>query len=179
MRFAEVIVSEIQTDSSLKVFQLFAECVFEPGKASAMHPQSVVLLFNVRRGNAADVRSTRHNGLFHPHNFRRAISDCGFFAEINNGVGFRNLAIVDFPTAETPFHRVNVSVQGIGSHLDAIVETFSKVRDKRLSVIGVTLAHNKGRNNFAVSIQSDERPDIAVGPASAWQKRSAEAFTLP
>jgi hypothetical protein len=35
----------------LKVFKLFAECVREASQTAAVHPQRVILLFNVRSGN--------------------------------------------------------------------------------------------------------------------------------
>ena len=53
VRFHEIVIREIQRDRSFKVFKLLAESVREPGQAAAVHPQRVILLFNVRRGNPA------------------------------------------------------------------------------------------------------------------------------
>lgn len=61
MRLDEIIVAEIQRDRSLKIFKLFAECVREASQTAAMHPQRVILLFNVRRANPIHVRHTGHN----------------------------------------------------------------------------------------------------------------------
>ena len=60
VRFAEVVIREIERDRSTKVFQLLAECVGKPGKPAAVHPQCVVLLLNVRRGNTANIRLARN-----------------------------------------------------------------------------------------------------------------------
>ena len=51
MRFHEVVIREIERNRSLKIFKLFAESVREACQAAAVHPQRVILLFNVRRGN--------------------------------------------------------------------------------------------------------------------------------
>src|ERR1019366_6330149 len=39
MPFAKVVISEIQRDSSLKIFELSAECVRQPRESAAVHPQ--------------------------------------------------------------------------------------------------------------------------------------------
>src|SRR4051794_17573340 len=64
MSLAEVIIREIQRHRSLKVFNFLAERIGETGKASAMHPQGVVLLFNVRSGDAGNDRLPGDNRLF-------------------------------------------------------------------------------------------------------------------
>jgi len=53
--FAEVVISEIERNRSLKVFLPFAEGVREAREASAVHSQRVVLFFNVGSGNAANI----------------------------------------------------------------------------------------------------------------------------
>jgi len=47
MQLAEVVIREIERDRSLKVFQLFTECACEARKASAVHPQCVILFFDM------------------------------------------------------------------------------------------------------------------------------------
>jgi hypothetical protein len=61
---AEVVIREVEGNRSLKVFQLSAEWVREPGKASAMHSQRVVLFFNVRSRNAVNIWQPAHDRLF-------------------------------------------------------------------------------------------------------------------
>jgi hypothetical protein len=46
---AEVAIREIQSHGSLKVFELFAESIGQPGKPTAVHSQGVVLLLDVTR----------------------------------------------------------------------------------------------------------------------------------
>ena len=46
MRFAEIIIGEIERDRSLKVFNLLAESVGQPGQSAAVHPQGYGL-FNL------------------------------------------------------------------------------------------------------------------------------------
>ena len=82
MRFHEIIVAEIQRDRSLKVFKLFTECVGEPSQAAAVHPQRVILLFNVRCANPIHVRHTGHNRFFSSHNFRRTVTASGVLGEV-------------------------------------------------------------------------------------------------
>ena len=76
--FHEVIIREIQRNRSLKVFKLFAESVRQASQSAAVHPQRVILLFNMRRGNPRHVRHAAHNRLFSFHNFRRAIPNGGW-----------------------------------------------------------------------------------------------------
>ena len=90
----EIVISEIQRDRSFKIFNLFAESVRKAGKAAAMYPQCVILLFNVARGNPVNVRRTAHNRLFHGNNFGGAVPNGGGFAERGNGVGFYNLPVI-------------------------------------------------------------------------------------
>ena len=47
MRFHEVVIAEIQGNRSLKILKFLAECICEASQAAAMHPQRVILLFNV------------------------------------------------------------------------------------------------------------------------------------
>ena len=55
VRLAEVIVSEVQGDRTLKVLELFAERVGQTSQATAVHPQRVVLLLDVARRYPAHV----------------------------------------------------------------------------------------------------------------------------
>jgi hypothetical protein len=92
MLLAEIVISEIQGNRSFKVFKLFAESVREARQSAAMHPQRVILLFNVRCRNTVNVRHSAHNRLFSAHNFRRAIPNGRSRAtERGNGVGFYQL----------------------------------------------------------------------------------------
>lgn len=77
VRFAEVIISEIESHRSLKVFKLLAESVRESSKTAAMHTERMILLFNVRRGNAIHIGHTGHNSLFNADNLCRAVTDMG------------------------------------------------------------------------------------------------------
>ena len=45
----------MQRDSGFEIFQLFAESVGEPGKSAAVHPQRVILFFNVACGNQVNL----------------------------------------------------------------------------------------------------------------------------
>ena len=64
MSFHEIILAEIQRNSSLKILQLFAKGIREARQAAAMHPQRMILLFNVRRTNAIHVGHAGDNRLF-------------------------------------------------------------------------------------------------------------------
>src|SRR5208282_4248085 len=58
--FAEVVIREIEGNRSLKVFKLLAESVRQAREPAAMHPQRVILFFNVAGGDAANVRHARY-----------------------------------------------------------------------------------------------------------------------
>jgi hypothetical protein len=58
------VIREIQRDRSLKVFKLFAESVRQTSQTAAVHPQRVILLFNVACGNPANVRHSRNTTVF-------------------------------------------------------------------------------------------------------------------
>ena len=88
VRFAETIVREVERDRSFKICQFFAECVREARQPAAVHPQRMVLLFNLRRANAGNVRHSRNDRLFRADNLCRAVSAGGILIEINNGVCF-------------------------------------------------------------------------------------------
>lgn len=60
MSFHEVVICEIERDRSLKVFQLFAESIRESSKTAAVHPERVILLFDVRRGNTVNIAFREH-----------------------------------------------------------------------------------------------------------------------
>jgi hypothetical protein len=83
MRFHKIIVTEIQCNRSLKVFKLFAESVCEPSQAAAVHPQRVILLFNMRRANPIHVRHTGNNRSFSSYNFRRTVTASRILGEID------------------------------------------------------------------------------------------------
>jgi len=86
MRFAEVVIREIQRNRSLKVFKLFAESVCQTGEASAVHAQRVVLLFDMGRANAFRIRCAHNDVLCRFYNFRQAVAAGGIFIQIRDGI---------------------------------------------------------------------------------------------
>lgn len=88
MSFHEIVIREIERDRSFKILKFFAECIREAGQAAAVHTESVILLFNVRRGNAAHVGHSRHDGLLNFDHFRRAVTDLRVCVDVGECVGF-------------------------------------------------------------------------------------------
>jgi hypothetical protein len=86
----------VEGNRSFKIFQLFAESVREPGQPADVHPQGVVLLFNVRSRNAAFVRVARNDHFFNQHNLRRGIPRRRFFeiTQMRYRVGFYDLPVI-------------------------------------------------------------------------------------
>lgn len=82
VRLDEIVIREIQRDRSFKVFKLLAESVCQASQATAVHPQRVILLFNVRRGDQSHVWRSADCRLFNFHHFRRAIPDGGWRGKI-------------------------------------------------------------------------------------------------
>ena len=73
MSLAEVVIREIKCDCSLKIIKLLAESIGQPRESSAVHPQSVILLFNVRRANAVHNRLANHDRFRHFNDIGGAI----------------------------------------------------------------------------------------------------------
>ena len=82
VHFAQLVICEIETDRSLKVFKLAAESISQPRQAAAVHPQSVVLLFDVACADKFYIGHAVNDRLFSFHNFSGAIPACGFLTEI-------------------------------------------------------------------------------------------------
>ena len=78
-----------------------------------MHPEREILAFDVRCGDATNVRHSGNNGAFNLHHFHRAIPGGSFLTEIGEGVGFYYLAVINL-TAEPAFNRVRIGRQRIG-----------------------------------------------------------------
>jgi len=54
MDFHEVVIRIMQGDRLLEILQFFAEWVREPGQPAAVHPQRVILFFDVRSANTGN-----------------------------------------------------------------------------------------------------------------------------
>jgi len=59
-----------------------------------VHAQRVVLLFNVRRRDAVNVRLPDHHVLFCANDFGGGIPTRRIFVEINHAVGFYDLPVI-------------------------------------------------------------------------------------
>src|SRR6266480_5138279 len=105
MNLAEIVVCEIESNRSLKVIKLFAESVRQTSQSAAVHSQSKVLAFDVRRSNPAHVRHSRNNCSLNLNHFNRAIPTGCVFVEIREAVGFYNLSVVNLAFKIT-FNRV-------------------------------------------------------------------------
>jgi hypothetical protein len=64
----------MQRNRSFEIFQFLAESVREAGQAAAVHPQRVVLFFNVACGNQFNYRIALNWYSFRLYHFRRGIS---------------------------------------------------------------------------------------------------------
>ena len=87
MQLAKIIICEVERDRSFKVFQLFAECVGQPGQPTAVHSQGVVLLFDMRRGNPVHIRHPGNDRLFDFYDLCRTVSAGRIFVKIRECVG--------------------------------------------------------------------------------------------
>ena len=74
MQLAEVIIREVQRNRSFKIFQLFAESIGQSGQPAAMHPQGVILLFDMGSGNPANIGHPGNDCLLDFNHLRRAVS---------------------------------------------------------------------------------------------------------
>ena len=64
----------MQRNRRFEIFQFLAESVREPGQAAAVHPQRVVLFFDVACGNQVNLGIALHWYSFRLYHFRRGIS---------------------------------------------------------------------------------------------------------
>ena len=108
MNFAEVVIREVQSNRSFKIFKLFAERIGQTGQSSAVHTQCVVLLFNVRRGDLSHVGHSDHNRFFHFDHFGGRIPTSCFFIEADDSVGFYELSVINL-RAKSAFNGVPLS----------------------------------------------------------------------
>jgi hypothetical protein len=67
-----------------------------------MHPQRMVLLFNMTGGYAAHIRHTRYDRAFGFNNFGRAIPTGCVFVEVRDCVGFYQLGVLCLPAQAEP-----------------------------------------------------------------------------
>jgi len=78
-----------------------------------MHPQRMILFFDVRSRNQIHVGRTLHNCLFGFDDFRRTIPTRRIFVEVDDGVGFYNLPIIGI-CAKAVFNRFPICEKRIG-----------------------------------------------------------------
>ena len=86
-----------------------------------MHPERMILLFNVTRRNAIHVRHSGNDCLFNFHHLRRAIPNgCRSrrVTKLYHLVGFYQLSIIHF-AAKPAFNRIGIGGKGITGKLDA------------------------------------------------------------
>ena len=109
---AEVVVGVMQTDSGLEILPLLAESVGKTGKAAAVHPHGMVLLFDVGGAAKRHVGITLHRVFFNLENIRGRIAASRF--EVGMSEGFDNCPVVH-GIAEGSFNGVLVGGEWRGS----------------------------------------------------------------
>src|SRR5439155_21849130 len=113
MRLAEVVIREVERDRSFKVLKLLAESVCQASKASAVHPERVILLLDVAGCDSAYVWHSIDDCALRFHDFCRAIPTGGVFVEIDHAVGFYQLCVVNLRT-KTALNGFWIGSKGIG-----------------------------------------------------------------
>ena len=73
MPLYQIVVSEVQRNRSLEVFELFAESQRQTGQTAHVQPRRCVQPFNVACRNKVHVRRTRDGPLIHGNKCRRTI----------------------------------------------------------------------------------------------------------
>ena len=94
--FAEIVISEIQRNRSLKVFKFFTESVRKTGQTAAVHTQRVILPFNMAFVMRLASGNTLNDGALRAHDFGRRIPIGRVFVEVGHTVGFYELAMILF-----------------------------------------------------------------------------------
>ena len=69
MNSAEIVVGEVQRDSSFQVRQLFAESICEPCQPAKLHPHREVLALNVRRADMVGIGIAAANFGYNLHDW--------------------------------------------------------------------------------------------------------------
>lgn len=69
MHLNEIVVGVVKRDRRLEVLHLLGKGVRESGHPAAVHPQGMVLFFNVARGDKIGDGFAKHGVLIHPDNF--------------------------------------------------------------------------------------------------------------
>jgi hypothetical protein len=143
---------------SLKAFQLLAESVRQTSQAAAVHPHRQILALNVRGGNLAKLGRADEARLRDSSDIAGAVLTLR--ADIGQGVGFYDLAVIDAVT-ESEGNRILIGLHGIGGKLDAVLQALGEVINEKARVVGVALADDVGGNNLRFRVDPNERPDIA------------------
>src|SRR6266404_1436656 len=110
MRLAEVVICKVERDRRFKALNLFAESVCQSREATAMHPQSVVLFFDMACCDSANVWESLDYRPFGFNHFGRAVPTRRILVEIGDCVGFYQLRVIHL-TPKATLNRVRICVE--------------------------------------------------------------------
>src|SRR5437764_9768904 len=128
MNSAEIVVGEVQRDSSFQVRQLFAESICEPCQPAKLHPHREVLALNVRRADMVGIGIAAANFGYNLHDWAWGVPRISVrLAPLAKQ--FYDLCEVHIQ-AETLRNHARVVNQAICSQLHAIRETTVQVPQK-------------------------------------------------
>ncbi len=82
----EIVIGVVQSDRRFEVFQFLGKRIGQSREATAVHPQCVILFFNVTRGKQINNRIPRNRNPLNIHHLWRRIS--ALFLKITVAKGF-------------------------------------------------------------------------------------------
>ena len=158
MNTAEIVVSEVQRDSSFQVRQLLAERIGEPRKPAKLHPHREVLPFHVASRNVALAGvSDSHLGY--------NLDDWAWGVPLSSmlpivPVQLHKLGKVHVQS-EGFLDGIPVKVETIRGQLDLVGQTIMQIADKLPRVFHRPLADDVGCDQFGVCVHRNENPLIS------------------
>jgi len=159
MHAAEVVVRKMQIHSSPKIFQFSGKSVRQPRESAKLHSDGQVLPFNVAGRNVVGIGITASDLGYNLRDLSWGVAFISLLAVIS--VELRKLSEIRI-AAERFLDCLAIEDVGIGGQLHTMVsDSAPNVGHEGLRVFARPLADQERRNQFSVSVQSDENPLVA------------------
>jgi len=154
----EVVMEVVEVHRGDVVRERLAESVGQPREPPRAHAHGEILALHIARRDFVGVRLPADDALRHGGDHRRAVAGLG--AAIR-GERLDELREIDAP-GECKGNRERVGREPVRSDLDPTCDPVGKVRSKRVGVGDVTIADPVGNDEFALGVDRDPNPSVAV-----------------
>jgi hypothetical protein len=165
MDATEIVVRKMQINSSPKIFQLSRKGVGQPSETAKLHSDGQVLPLHVAGGDVRRIGVPSSDLGYNLRDLSWGVAFISLLAVVS--VELRKLREVGI-AAERFLDSLPVEDVGIGGQLDTMVSNAApNVSHEGLRIRAESLADQERRNQFSVSVQSDENPRHCSARAAA------------